>query len=200
MRNILSVCLPNVCRWFKQRKVKVTISAVEKLILYIFDSSSIPHFLLIQRPFYLSILLCSSNGRIGDILSSESPTVINFHPTYLLFTVLTPQKHNKFLIPFTHWKISLSVTLCLALLFSAKSSVQSSHTLPVYRPLQTQRALIVFMIQLFNRNKCRPCKEGCVVKGDCKHTINLLSHAVSLKGCPVECLGGNHNKKWYHSV
>lgn len=127
------------------------------------------------------------------------PKVIHFHTTYLLFTVLTAQKHNEFLIYFffTHWKISPPVTLCLALLFSAKSSAQSSHTLPVYRLLQTQRALIVFMIQLFNRNKCRPCK-GCAVKGDSEHTrsfINLLSHTVSLKGRPAERLAGNHNNK-----
>lgn len=48
-------------------------------------------------------------------------------------------------------------------------------------------------------NKCRPCK-GCAVEGDGKHTqsfINLLSHTASLKGCPAECLAGNHNNnRW----
>lgn len=98
---------------------------------------------------------------------------------------------------FTHRKSSLSVMLCLTLLFSAKSSGQSSHMLPVYKLLQTQKAVIVFIIQLFNWNKCRPCK-GCAIKGDCKRTqsfFNLSSHTVFLNGCPDECLAGNDNNK-----
>lgn len=43
-----------------------------------------------QRPLQLSIILCFSNGRIDDILSSESHKVIHPRATYLLFTLLTP--------------------------------------------------------------------------------------------------------------
>lgn len=120
-------------------------------------------------------------------------SAVTFH--YHIFSIHVPHSPETQFISFlfsTNWKISLSVTLCLTLPFSPKSPAQ-----PEPHATSLQRALIVLMIQLFNRNKCGPCN-GCAVKGDCKHTqsiINLSSHAVSLKEGPDECQARNRQRK-----